>query len=195
MKSVKHKPVDRNLLRRKRYASDPEHREHVVSTKRERYRKHRVELGAGRINCLERLPHVRVYGNTREIATSEGPLKLLTFNTSEVGALLGYHPVVMRGWQSKRKFPRGGYASTDKIPVAVFTEPQVREFMKIMGEHQRTSYFLYDKNTSVIRALFAVMKPHKHTPHEKQKNQTRGSQGNGFSAQPHKAKRQHHRYT
>lgn len=143
--------------RRFRYQNDPEFRATVRRRERAAYKANKATKVR---NCLDRLPVIHVYSRTRSIYDRDvldpacQKITVRTYTTQELGAVLGYHYVVLNRWQRRGKFPYPQHWTTDRLPYRVYLEHEVRELVSVMAAHQRESQYLYDTDKETIDALF-----------------------------------------
>jgi hypothetical protein len=131
-----------------RYREDPSFRRGFRAQMRERYREgHPSHLR----DCAGTRPED--FGKEREVVMpGGGTSRRLTLTTSEIATAMGYHPVVVYGWQSKGLFPRPTVGVVGKKGNA-FTLSQARSILRTMGRHQTKCQFLRGRDGDTIKAL------------------------------------------
>ena len=156
---------ERNKGRRVRYAEDREYRQKVIGQVKKTYRKVREDKGLFvRVgDCRSSLVNLRVIGTVRRIVESPYLIansKALLFSIDELAFVFGRHPQVIGRWVLQEMFPKPPHVAEDKSGkiVKVYSEPEVRGLVAIMGEHQERSQYYRKHHTEVRGKLLAIVK-------------------------------------
>jgi hypothetical protein len=136
-------------MRRDRYASDPAHRQRIRDENRERYRENEAigDPARFRETCLDNLAKVIQIGRPRAVRFQEERVVGRVYTIADVARLLDRTPAVLYRWIAAGIFPAP--VLYDVHGFAYYAQPEVKAFVRIMGEHQRSNrhYRLDHKDT------------------------------------------------
>lgn len=153
----------RNERRREKYKTDSTYRETTAARSRDNYREqHGVDLPT----CLHMLEHDAYlsHGRVREIWLFNGRrLKEACFTIDELATVLGYAAPVIYRWKAKGLLPApAGEAECwiqaqgrpeYKAKKMVYMGKEVREIIKVIGEHQTKVRYYREADTETREKL------------------------------------------
>lgn len=143
--------------RKKLYRKDATYREFAKGSSRATYRRQRGLSLRNLRNAHEFLDTLETLGTVRELHDAEAQL---TFSVRELSvALGGYHPNVIRQWCRDGKFPPPKLSAVCKGKELVYSLPQARALLEVIGEHQTAKAYLSTNDKDTIKRLFAAMHP------------------------------------
>lgn len=136
---------ERNALRRKRYAEDPEVRQRAIESTRETYR----VANGGLIDpttCLGNLEDLEKFGTKRRLAG--GKKSRTTFSIGELARAMNRRPEVVYRWVRSNMLPHPNLRLEEPLARThwfVYSLDQARGMVEVMGKHQeRTPYYRKD---------------------------------------------------
>jgi predicted DNA-binding transcriptional regulator AlpA len=132
-----------------KYQKDPAFRDKFRDMMRRKYREEHPEKlrDCSKTNPLD-------FGMTRDLCTPVAGVtsRKMSLSTAEIAQAMGYHTVVLYGWMAKGFFPRPPHKVVGS-KTTVFSLPQAKAILKVMGEHQKKCQFLREQDREVIERL------------------------------------------
>lgn len=151
----------RNVERRQRYANDPDYRDQVMRSTRDRYRRKHGLVARGGVNHFD-LRRIGRYCERHDVWVGSQFLESrLVMTIKNLALIIGRKPDVVRRWIDQYMLPppvgmiRHDRKGHGQVPVYFLEE--VREIVHTMRDHQaETPYFRQD-HTDTIDCLRSVL--------------------------------------
>jgi hypothetical protein len=147
---------EHNAARRDQYQNDPAYAEAVRQKRRESYRRNKDVEPATLKSCIGNVAQVASSGALLAVRYKNGQELVIgrVFTQTDVAKLLDRQPQVIYRWHQREIFPSP--ALVDDKGNTYYADEEVTDFIRIIGEHQRTTPHYRADHDHVREALFAA---------------------------------------